>query len=159
MLLLLFFINPQFANWKIASAELRERRTELNLKKVYFANLAKIAQELNQYPEEIAKIDSAIPNRPFLPSVFNFLEVSATENGLILEQIGKFSVLSNKERSNIKESFIDITFNGLYPDFKNFISAVEKSARIVNADNVVLDLTKTEDDLITFDLKIKSNSY
>ena len=39
------------------------------------------------------------------------------------------------------------------------LTNVDNEVNCVNADNVVLDLTKTEDDLITFDLKIKSNSY
>ena len=155
-----FFTWPQYQNLRNITAEVREKKVELQYKEEYFSNLRKTSEELKNYESEISKIDSVLPSGLFLPSLFNFLDKTASQNGLILKQVGKFSVISSKEKpERIKEIHLEITISGSYPAFKNFLSALEKTARFVEAENIVFSFPKSEEEHFSFDLKIKAYSY
>lgn len=155
-----FFVFPEYRNLKNLTTEVREKKAELQYKKEYYSNVKRISEELKKYESEISKIDSAFPSRPFLPSLFNFLEKTAIQNGLILKQIGKFSITPSKENLEIKNIYIEIIAGGSYPAFKNFLSALEKTARLVEVENIVFSSpTLEEEKLFSFELKIKTHSY
>lgn len=154
-----FLVWPQYQNFRELTAEVRARKTELQYKEEYFSNLRKISEELKNYELEISKIDSALPSDPFLPSLFNFLTKTAAQNGLILKDIGKFSVTSSREKPEIKEIYLEIIVTGSYPAFKNFLSALEKTARFVEVENIAFSFPKLEEEMFSFNLKIKAYSY
>ena len=154
-----FYAWPQYHRVIGLTADLQERKIELELKKDYFTSVEKAAQELEQYKEEVVKIDSAIPTKSSLPSLFNFVGTTASQNGLILAKIGKFSVSPSREREGIKDIFLEVTLAGSYSSFKNFLAALEKTSRIIKAENIIFKAPKPEEDSFSFDLKLKAYSY
>ena len=159
LILFFLFIKPQYASWQALSVELQERKEELKLKQDYFNNLKTLSEALKNYDEQVAKIDSALPEHPSLPSLLNFFQSTAAQNGLVLKDVGKFAVVSNKEKPEIKEMSLEIMTTGSYPQLKTFLADIEKSSRLIEIENLVFSLPKPNENFFTFDLKTKSNSY
>ena len=51
-----------------------EKRLEIQGKEEYFANLRLLSAELKNYQTQLLKIDSALPEDPGLPILFDFLQ-------------------------------------------------------------------------------------
>lgn len=153
-----FLIFPRYQNLKETNLKVQEKRTELQYKEEYFSNIRKTSDELKNYEGELSKIDSAFPADPSLPSLFNFLEKTASQNGLILKYIGTFSVNSSEEKPAIKDISINVTVAGSYPAFKNFLVGLEKTARFIEVENVLFSIP-AKDEPFSFALKLKAHSY
>ena len=153
-----FFTWPQYQNVRNLGLEVQAKQNELQNKEEYFSKIKETSDELKNYEAEVSKIDSALPSDPFLPSLFNFLDKTANQNGLILKQLGSFSVVDSKAKPDIKEINIGITVSGSYPAFKNFLSALEKTARLVEVDDIIFSYPSAKE-TPSFDLVIKAHSY
>lgn len=154
-----FYAWPQYQRVSGLMNELQERKTELKLKKEYFVSVKEAASNLESYQEEIAKIDSALPSKPFLPSLFRFANDAAAQNGLIMTEVGKFSVTPSRNRPELKEIFLEVSLSGPYSSLRNFLSAVEKSSRMIEIDSLVFDSAEAKDNTSPFSLKLKAHSY
>lgn len=153
-----FLILPKYQTLKDLKLTLQEKKAELQYKEEYFSNIKKISEELKKYELELAKIDSAFPPDPSLPSLFNFLEKASSQNGLILKSIGPFQITFSEEKLGIKEIYLNIVVTGSYPAFKNFLSTLEKTARLIEIENINFAFPEKEESP-AFNLKIKTHSY
>ena len=133
--------------------ELSEKKQEFETSDRYFQEISKISGRLKNYQEEISKVDSALPEDPSIPSLFNFLQKSSAQSGLLLEKIGSISV---KEEGKLKKWTTTLQLKGDYPSFKNFISILEKSARLIKVEKISLS---SEGEAPTFNLTISFFSY
>jgi len=165
LFLVINFLVPQYRNLKELQSKIEEKKIELQMEKEYSSRLEKIAEELKKYEENLAKIDSALPPEPSLPSLFNFLQEEASEAGLVLERIFPPFTNSIKEElvkkgwdPELKETKVHFTVSGFYPSFKNFLSSLEKSARLMGVESVSFSTTGQKEP-IDFYLKIKTYSY
>lgn len=159
VLLGVFYTWPEYQRVLGLTSELQERNTELRLKKNYFDSVKKADEDLKGYKEEIAKIDSAIPEKTSLPSLLNFINKTASENGLILSRIGKFSTRQSQDQSSLKEIFLEISLAGEYSALDSFLSALEKSSRIIEADSIVFSLTDQGSKESPFKIQLRAYSY
>lgn len=153
-----FLVAPKSQDLRELNFNVQEKKVELQYKEAYFSNIKKLSNELTNYEGELSKIDSAFPVDSSLPSLFNFLDKTSAQNGLILKYIGTFSVTSSEEKPAIKDISINVTVAGPYPAFKNFLSALEKTARFIEVENVLFS-TPAKDEPFSFALKIKAHSY
>jgi len=149
-LLGIFYAWPQYQRVSSLMNELQEKNIELKVKKDYFNSVKQAAEELNGYQEEIAKVDSAIPSRPFLPSLFHFVSQISSQNGLILTKVGKFSVSPAKDKPDLK---------GPYPATKSFLASLEKSSRIIEVESIDFAPDKAGNEGSPFTLRLKTHSY
>lgn len=62
-----------------------------------------------------------------------------------------------KEGPEIWETKIDLVLSGSYSAFKNFLSILEKSARLIETES--LSFSSPKEETFQFDLKIKIHSY
>lgn len=154
-----FFTWPQYQAVRNLSLEVQAKQDELQTKGEYFSKIKETSDQLKNYEAEFSKIDSALPADPFLPSLFNFLENTASQNGMVLKQIASFSVTSSKTRTGIKEINIGIVVTGSYSAFKNFLSSLEKTARLIEVDNVSLSYPSKTKDIPSFSLTVKAYSF
>lgn len=152
------FAWPQYQNLREVRLKIQEKKAELQYKEEHFSNLRKISEEVKNYEPELLKINSALPQTPSLPSLFNFLSKTAVQNGLVFKNIGSFVVAPSKEKAGIKEVSLDIAVAGSYPAFKNFLSALEKTARFIEVENIGFS-SPQEKELFSFNLRIKAHSY
>ncbi len=155
-----YFILPEYAEFKDLKAQVSEKEADLELKKSYFSNLKKISDDLEKEQEALEKIDSALPKEISLASLLNFFQIKASESGLIVETLGQVSIPSEKKKTGetetkgkIQESYFTITLVGSLPSFESFLQSVESSARLVEVENI--SLQESEEELLEFVLLTK----
>lgn len=149
-------IWPKYQGLKNLEFKIAQKESELKSQEEYLTNLRNISQELKQYQDNLLKIDSALPDGPSLPSLFNFLQKACSQSGLVLGDIGSVVVSSQKE-SDIKEFHIGLSVSGSYTALKNFLYVLENSVRLIEVENIYFNSEKKEP--FSFNLAIKVHSY
>ena len=155
---------PNYQKLKSLQGLLKERVVELKSLEEYFSSLEKNLQDIKEYSDSLAIINAALPSEPSIPSLFMFLQSKASENGLILRNIGQFSIAPKEEGKKLKEINIGAELAGSYSSLKNFLSALEKTERIIDVEEFSLtppaEKTPTGSEAIfNFNLKLKTYSY
>jgi len=150
---------PKFETLREIQKSIKEKETELQYEEEYYANLADIKTNLGEYETEVAKISSAIPDYPSLPSLFNFLQKASSQAGLVLKGISPFSSSPSENFTGLTETNFSLQISGSYSAFKTFLSSLEKSARLIEIQNVSFSSPKEEQNLFSFNLTIRVYSY
>jgi Tfp pilus assembly protein PilO len=153
VLLFFLFISPKQTSLSILNSQLLQKRYELETLDKYFQEILKTSEKLKNYQEEISKIDSALPDDPSIPLLFNFLQKSSSQSGLLLENIGSINL---NEEGKLKKWTTTLKLKGDYPSLKNFISILERSARLIKIDKISI---LGEGESTSFDLTISFFSY
>jgi hypothetical protein len=84
----------------------------------------------------------------------------SAQNKLSLKKIGTISTAPiTLEGHQFKEAKINFTLEGNYQDFKNFLSLLENSARLIEVENVTFAFPEKEKLPFEFFLTIKVKSY
>jgi Tfp pilus assembly protein PilO len=152
-LLFFLFISPTKTSLSILNSELSQKRQEFETSDKYFQEVLKTSEKLKNYQEEISKIDSALPDDPSIPPLFNFLQKSSSQSGLLLENLGSISV---KEEGKLKKWTTNLRLKGDYSSLKNFISTLERSARLIRIEKISLS---SEGETPSYNLTISFFSY
>ena len=120
----------------IAAATLLRKQNQDNLtqRKKLTENLERLISQYNERERDIASLNKAIPNGQNIPELLVNLEALASENGLIFENVN-FKPKDLKA-PGIKTLTMDINVKGSYPDFLNYLKALEKSLRIFDVTSV-----------------------
>lgn len=155
LILGLVLIYPQYQELTLVKEKIEEKKTELQSKEEYLSNLQKTSEKLNQYETELSVLDSALPSDPSLPSLFAYLQKTASENGLILKEMSPATSLPSE---GPQETRIHIKMTGLYPSLKTFLTDLENSARMIEVDSVYFASPKKEGPF-DFEIEIKVYSY
>jgi len=156
ILLIFFLIFPNYQNLTFLKKEISEKEVELSSQEKYFQDLQNIAKELKKYETAISKIDSALPAGPSLPELLNLIQAKASQSGLALKGVGPATIIPAGEKG-LKEIRLNFILIGNYSDFKNFLSILEKSARLIEIENI--SFSSLEEGPLTFNLTIKVYSY
>jgi Tfp pilus assembly protein PilO len=158
-------VFPKYQNLNLLQLKVKEKEAEFQSGKEYFSNLDDISEKLKKYEENLSKINSALAAEPGLPALFNFLQTATSQNGLVLRKIAPTLPTPLKEElvkegwsPAIRETGINLTVTGYYPSFKNFLSTLEKTARMIEIESISFS-TGEEVGPIDFNLRIKVYSY
>lgn len=156
--LILFFllIFPKIQNLIYLKKEISLKERELKFQNEYFSQLGEISNQLKEYQESLDKIDFALPKDPGFPEILNFLQNISSQIGLSLKEIKLVSSPQTQEK--LKENKINLSFNGNYPSFLNFLSLLEKSARLIEVEQTSISVPEKEGQ-IEFNLLIKFYNY
>ncbi|XOB41960.1 MAG: type 4a pilus biogenesis protein PilO [Candidatus Nealsonbacteria bacterium] len=160
-----FLIWPKYQDLRSLQLEIGKKTAELQYKEKHISNLQEVSEELEKYKPELSKIDSILPFNPSLPSLFNFLQKASSQNGLIFRNVDSFSMTTPKEKPGIKEISLNLGVSGSYSAFRNFLSTLEKSARLIEIENISFSSPEekptvpTQETPFDFDLRIKVYSY
>lgn len=157
LLLIFTLVFPRYRDLDYLKKEILGKEAELHSQEEHLQHLLEVSEEIQEREESISKIDSAIPKVAFLPELLNFFQKTASQSGLILEEVLSKAVSSGEEE-DIKTTRVDITLKGYYFDFKNFLLIVEKSARLIEIESIHFSSDKSEE-LFTFELSTKVHSY
>ena len=177
ILLAFFALLPKYEELDAKNFQLEARKADFENITDYFQNLTSQNERLAEYEESMAKINSALPDKPAMPSVLNFVKSTAEENGGSLTSAALSSSRKTTAKrkieetgaSDIKENTFSITVAGSYSSFKNFLSVLEKSARLIEAESLsfssfggMMAPIGTSDylsDTFLFNLQMKVYSY
>lgn len=134
-LIIILLVFPQYQNWKIASLRLTALKEDEKKQNEYFNNLRQIDRDLENYKDALDKIHTALPESSALPQLLNFIQKLASQNGLYFKKIG---AIETKEatQAQLKETKIEIALSGDYQGFKRFVSGLERSARLIEIENI-----------------------
>lgn len=149
---------PKFQELKTIQENIKIVKAELQIKQDYLLKLDDLKVKLEENQEEVAKIKTTLPDSPSVPSLLNYLQKTSSESGLILTEISPFSVSEAKDFANLKETALSIKVSGSYSSFKNFLSSLEKSARLIEIENISFSSGDTKGSSI-FNLSLKTFSY
>lgn len=165
-----FFWWPKYAEFRQSSVDLDVESEKVKKKKDYIFELENKVNILEDYEEELLKISSALPLEYSASSLFSFIQKTASENGLILNDAGfggsNYSVQTVEEGSiQIDKIGITVTVTGNYASFKNFLDSVYKNSRLVEISSISIDYAEQEEeqeglaDLFDFSLHVYANYY
>ena len=161
--LIIGLVLPRYRELRVVKKEIEEANAKIEKRDKYFSQLRELADQLKKYQEEISKIDSAIPSEMSVLNMFNFLSETSSQNGLLLKEVALEKSSSSKISSRLRENYITFNVVGSYPSFKNFLSLLEKSARIIQIENISFSSgsvsTKKGEAPTLFKVTIKVNSY
>jgi Tfp pilus assembly protein PilO len=169
-----FLLWPQYQKFSEERWHVEEKEVERSNQEEYFNHLNKLSEELEGYKEELSKINSAFPQGPDIPDLLNFLATASSQNGLIFGKVNSFSTDSAKKSTTTtageeeaqakryKEITIDFEVSGEYSALKNFVSVLEKNARIIDIEYIGLKKRTSqleEEASPLYNLKIKTYYY
>ena len=153
---LLALVLPKYQEWQQFRLEVKVKQAELKVREDYFANLKKLSQKLNGYPEALAKIDSALPDNPSLPSVLDFLQSQASQNNLVLKRIGLGPISLVSERPPVQRETLSLEVAGSYENFRPMLKIIENSSRLIQVDNLSFSFPEKNNQFI-FNLTLGVN--
>lgn len=157
-----FLVWPKYQELKAKRAVVIQKETELRNQNQYKTEINFLSEELKKYSSEVAKIDLALPSRFSLLSFLNYLQKTASENGLVLKNYSQSAPSSKgKEKEGgeeIKEVYLEMNLSGYYSSFKNLLSVLEKSSRLIEIEKVAVSSSGKEEPT-DFNVGIKIYSY
>jgi Tfp pilus assembly protein PilO len=148
---------PKFQELQTVQGNIEREKAEVQLKEEYVLMLDDVMADLESNREGVSKIKTALPASPSVPSLFNYLQRTASGSGLILTEISPFTVSLSGTLTDLRETVFTIKASGSYSSFKNFISTLEKSARLIEVESI--SLSSNPEELFSFNLKLKTFSY
>ncbi|MFH1401514.1 MAG: type 4a pilus biogenesis protein PilO [Parcubacteria group bacterium] len=154
-----FMVLPKYESLKLKISEKGTKEANLKNKSDYYKKISEISNELKKYPEELAKIDFALPREISLPAMYGFFQKKASESGLVLKDEKFNSSLIQKEDLTKEEYNFTLELSGSYPAFKNFLAILEKSAKIVEVEKISFSSPEKGESTFSFDMSVKFYSY
>ncbi len=154
-----YLVVPKYQKFKEFQVELSEKEAEFKGRAAYFLGVSNTFRKLKNYEEALEKVDSALPLNPSLASLIYFFQIKSSENGLIFQKATLFSISLISKKSDIKEITFFLEFFGSYPAFKNFLSSLEKSARLIEVENISFASQVETEQTYPFKLTVKVHSY
>ena len=160
LILGLTLVWPEYQSFQTLQVNIEEKNIELQSKEEYFSQIAEVSLQLEQYESELAKIASALPLETSLSSLFNFLQSTAAQTGLVLEEITLSAITSpQKKKDSLKEIHVNLSMLGSYSALKDFLLTIEASSRIIEVESISFESPEDLTEPFTFIVEIKTYSY
>lgn len=154
----IILLVPTLSNFIKVKTNIASADAKLETQTEYLAQLKATEKQLDQNAELVAKIENALPQGPDVASLLEFLDGSAKRNGINLEQVNWMDKSKSSEE-RVVDYVMSIGFSGSYYAFRNFISDVEKSSRIIDIDQITFGSAKESGLPIDFKLYLRIHSY
>ena len=165
LLIIVYIILPEFYNLNNSKKEFEVRSQEIESIENYHKRIVAAFDELKNYEDSLEKINSALPDSYFSPSLFNYLQKTSAENGMFLKSASlakaptknrEVSLEPKTSEQSIKEEYVNIILMGSYDSFKTFLKSIEKSSRMIEAENILI---RIDEETLNFILSLKVSSY
>lgn len=156
----LIFLHPSLQEMVVARENITNKRQILTEREGHFLSLKEYKQKIEAHQEELDKISSALPEDAQLNlfSLLRFFEKTSDKTGVILTEIGIFTITSLEKRPEIKETKLNFKIKGTYAAFRNFLIELERSARIIKVEEISFS-SPEKGNLFTFNIGIRVHSY
>jgi Tfp pilus assembly protein PilO len=161
LLLIFFLVFPEYQKFKELRLDLGIKKAEYNAEFDYYNSISKIYHELRARSEDIKKIDSALPSDPSLGKLVYYLQEQSSKNGLMLKSLFLSKATTATEKNYIKNISFTLNLLGNYSSLENFISSLEKSARIFEVANISFGSAQslTSNNIFSFSMQINTHTY
>ena len=154
------FSMPRFQDIERTREDIIKTEQKLQQRDIHFLRVKEYADKLKEYQKQLNKITSALPDDAelSLPCLFRFIQRASVETGLILTDIGSFTISPLEQKPEIKKTQFGFQVKGPYAAFKTFLIRLERSARIIKVEDVSFS-SPDEGELFTFNIIIRVHSY
>ena len=152
----MFLVMPEYQEYRGLAVNINDQKADLQYYRDYSAELRKIEAKLESYQETISKIEDFLPTEFSIPLFYANIQNMSSQSGMILTNIQEDGI---QEKEEIKERFYNLTVVGDFSSFKNFLSDLEKSAKLIEVEHFSLSADMVEEEGGGFSLKIKTYSY
>ncbi len=162
-LIVFFLVMPQYNSFNNLNSELSKDKAEYNAKVDYYNKINKIYYDLQTRPDDLKKIDDALPEGAELGKIVYYLQMAALNNALIEKNIflSKAGVNDQSVQKNITVKEITFTMDlyGSYSSLESFLADLEKSDRIFEVFNISFSAPQSASNNYDFTLQVKTYSY
>lgn len=145
LLLIFFLLDPLWSSVKIIKAEINQEQKELDSLEKLLTKTEELEQTYQELKEQADKVLLALPEQEDLSFLLVQFENLSSVNGLLLESINFGSL--NKVKEEVDSGFpslnLEIKLIGSYESFRNFISALDKSVRLMEIEKINLSAHKS----------------
>jgi len=157
----IFFLGkPAYQEYNQTATDLEIKKIQVKQKEEYFSKLKDLQAKLQNYNDQFAKINAALPSEISLPALFNFIQRLSLESGVILKEIkgGTPSSSSIQGATGVQTFSFPLGLSGSYSSFKNFLSNLYQNSRIIDVDTVKFSSPKegAKTELFEFNLDLKT---
>ncbi len=149
---------PKYQHLRYLEQVIEIKETELSRREERLQELKEMGEGLKNYPDQLTKIDSALPSDVDLPTLFDFLQKASSQSGLILKSISHSAINPSPGFVELKETKVSLMFSGVYASFKNFLPILETIARMIETQSISF-ASVSEEGPREFNLTIKVYSY
>jgi Tfp pilus assembly protein PilO len=149
---------PKYESFQEITAKFEAKEKELIQKQEYFKKLEEASKKLEDYGEQLAKIDSAFPEEFSAPELFDFMQKTSASNGLILKDISSPASGAQTAGAMQKVSF-SVSALGSYEAMKNLLSSLFKTSRMIDVNSVAFGASETGGSDINFRLELSTQYY
>lgn len=125
---------PLYGDITAALLSREQNQSNLAQRKKLTENLERLISQYNERNSDVASLSKAVPSDQNIPELLVNFEAIASENGLIFRGVN-FKPKDLKA-PGVKTLIAEIRVKGSYPDFLNYLKAVEKSLRIFDVMSV-----------------------
>lgn len=162
-----FFVFPEYNLLKEKNKKIKNLSTDEEFIKNYYDVVNKNLEDLNNAKWGSKKniLEQNFDSSPFFSSIVkDFLRTKALESGLIVSDIyvSRPVIIANSEElykseliGPVNKTRFELSLEGNYFAFKNFISTIEKSSRIGSVESISIDKNHNSNQEITNDLLFK----
>lgn len=162
-----FFVFPEYNLLKEKDKTIKNLSTDEEFIKNYYDVVNKNLEDLNNAKWGSKKniLEQNFDSSPFFSSIVkDFLRTKALESGLIVSDIyvSRPVIIANSEElykseliGPVNKTRFELSLEGNYFAFKNFISTIEKSSRIGSVESISIDKNHNSNQEITNDLLFK----
>lgn len=176
-ILAVVLVLPKYQDLQFLNQEIEQKNSEIHHKEEYIEQLKNIKKELELYPSQLAKLNSALPADPAIDVLLNFIQRTVSQSGLVLKEIdppitklmeeeetleeitggGETLEQIPVEKSKLKWTDLTFTVSGQYSALKNLLYTLENSARLIEVKKV--SFSPPEKDFQNFEIQIRTYSY
>ncbi len=156
-LMVFVLVLPKYESFNVKKQEIFAKENELKSQEDYFQKIQGISEEIKSYQDSILKIESALPQSRSVPELLNFFQKIASQSGLSMNKVDLAFVASDFEEE-VMTTEINLALKGDYSGLKNFLSVAEKSARLIEIEDVSFNYPE-KGTAFTFNLRIRVYSY
>ena len=153
---------PRYQEFKDKKKELETKDQRIKEREEHLVNLGKLSEKLSGYQEEISKIETALSTEPSIAALFEFLKKTSSENGLLIKDTdigGLYSSSPKSPAERIQKMPFSVSFIGSYSSFKNFLSSLYQSSRLIEVKSIKFSAPGEKENFFTFDLGLETYAY
>jgi Tfp pilus assembly protein PilO len=166
------FVLPKYEELKKIDYELLQKQGEYNSESVYYAKIAQVAADIEARKDALAKVDSALPSNFYFAPLVSFFQKKGDENGVVVKAVLFAPVPPVTEDKEVRNVHFSVNVVGNYQGFKNFLAALDSSARLFQINTISFASTdvsggsqdtkqpKIQDQkTYSFQLEMETNTY
>jgi len=162
-----FLWLPKYQEFQTNNAKLNAEGEKIKKKKEYLFELEGHLNNLSEYEENLSKIDSALPLEYSPASLYSFIQKTGAESGIMVSQAEFSRTGASREDKNLSSGLeinsidIGISLEGDYASFKEFISIIFKTSRLIEVRSLSFSSSSDEEpsSSLVFELELTCNYY